>query len=770
MEDLLEWLETASSHTWLQLGPYRAAFEATLDVLRERNLAARLWAHDPSLWAEGTAAQEVSQRLGWLSLPTEMRAEVAHLQEFANQVRADGIERVLLLGMGGSSLAAEVMRLVFGVAEGYPDLAILDTTDPAQIRRIAAEAPLANTLFLVSGKSGTTAETLNLYAYFWHLLGQVVGMERRAAHFVAITDRGTPLEQLGRERSFRAVFDNPPDLGGRFSALSFYGLVPAALIGVDLERLLARAAEMAAACGPDVALESNPGAVLGTALGALAAASEEPRDKLTLLASPELAAYGAWVEQLIAESTGKDGVGILPVEGEFLPSIESYGADRAFVYLRLWGSRSAAIDRRVAQLASPRDATQSQHPVLAMQLRDAYDLGAEFFRWEFATAVAGAVLGVNPFDQPNVEAAKEQARHALARYEETRQLPEQEPVLHEGELAVYGTPLDLSSVPAYLAAFFGLARRGDYVALMAYIDRKPAYQELLEAMRIRIAESLRVAVTVGLGPRFLHSTGQLHKGGPSTGLFLQLTQQESEDLEIPEHAYSFGVLKHAQALGDWEALRHADRRLARVDLGFDVAAGLHQLQTALNDALQPLLLRRPAAHNSAVHTIGSRARTPERTLLLMRHAKSSWQDESLADRDRPLTKRGKKDALAMGDLLLRRGWVPDVILASPAKRARSTARRVAKALSFRGEILHDDRLYSGGLAAFLRALDTLPADAQRVLIVSHNPTLEEAVQHLTGASVHMPTAAVTVVATGAANDLGRLVAVLDPRSTLAALS
>jgi glucose-6-phosphate isomerase len=569
------------THTWFRLGPYQQAFQSGLHALEDAGAARRIWDGDGSLWKqERETVTEIEDRLGWLELPTSMPMEVSRLTALAMEVQAAGMERVLLLGMGGSSLAPEVMRCVLGVSPGYPDLVVLDTTDPTQIRRVTQAGPLSRSTFIVASKSGTTEEMQSLFAHFRAALIAEVGEERWARHFVAITDAGTELEALARAGPFRALYLNPSDVGGRFSALSFFGLVPAAFIGADLDELLRRAKAMAWQCRAMASPADNPGLLLGAIIGELACQPAHPRDKLTLLTSPKLSPFGAWAEQLIAESTGKDGVGILPVEGEWLRQLERYGPDRLFVYLRLDGDQNATSDARVSALV------EAGEPVVVLRLTDPYDVAAEFFRWEFATAVAGQRLGVNPFDQPDVESAKVRTHRALERYRETHSLPEEPVILREGVLSVYAPDLQATTVSDHLRAFLAGATEGDHVALMAYIERNATNRGLLQSMRHRIGEALHLAVTLGFGPRFLHSTGQLHKGGANNGLFLQITQDETDDLPIPGQPYSFGVLKRAQALGDFQALRGLGRRAMRVNLGADVQAGLRELGAAIDAALR----------------------------------------------------------------------------------------------------------------------------------------------------------------------------------------
>jgi hypothetical protein len=474
-------------------------------------------------------------------------------------VRAAGYRRAVLLGMGGSSLAPEVLRATFGVRPGFLDLSVLDTTDPATLLAVDRSLDLDQTLFLVASKSGTTIETLSHFAYFWQRSGG------RGTQFVAITDADTPLEALARERGFRRVFINPPDIGGRYSALSYFGLVPAALLGVDLGALLDRAARLAEAC---VTPQDNPGAQLAAALAGAALAG---RDKLTLILPPELVAFGDWVEQLIAESTGKQGRGIVPVIDEPLGPSAVYGPDRLFVRLAL---EAAPEPPQLAALVA------AGHPAVTLPLRDPFDLGGEFFRWEFATALVGVLLGIDPFDEPNVQEAKDATARVLAEYERLGRLPEPELAARANGVALAGARG--RSVEEALRAFLAQARPGDYLALQAYLPYQPAVRAALQELRVRLRDHLRVATTLGFGPRFLHSTGQLHKGGPNSGLFVQLVGDDAEDAPIPGRPYTFGVLKRAQALGDLRALEARGRRVCRVALQGDLAASLRHLAALLD--------------------------------------------------------------------------------------------------------------------------------------------------------------------------------------------
>ena len=570
------------------LGHYQDSVNRALDELCALNAVKRAWERDGHLWANTPqTVADVEARLGWLDLPVHMADELPRLRAFAHQAQQDGFTQVVLLGMGGSSLAPEVMRNILGRQAGYLDLRVLDTTDPAEIRHTQDSLDLAHTLFLVSSKSGTTAETTSLYLYFRALLEECVGANW-PRHMVAIADPGTPLAALAQQTGFRAYFAGPADVGGRYSALSFFGLAPAALIGANLDALLASARAMSLTSAPHQPAWENTSLLFGAAMGELARTSCLAHDKLTLITSPALAPFGPWAEQLVAESTGKLGVGIVPVEGEPVYAADRYGRDRLFVYLRLATADNTATDALATALHT------AGHPLISFCLPDLHALGGEFWRWEFATSIAGQRLGVNPFDQPNVESAKQQARQALARYQETRRLEEPQPTLTDDGLVLYGpSPLADQETPATYLQHFFLAAPGDYVAIMAYVERNSANSAQLQRLRQILSCRTGLATTVGFGPRFLHSTGQLHKGGPAGGIFLQITQDDAQDLAIPGQPYSFGILKRAQALGDLQALQQAGRRVLRVHLTHTGPDALAHLIDALADALSACPQERP---------------------------------------------------------------------------------------------------------------------------------------------------------------------------------
>lgn len=542
-----------------RLADCQPAVEATLGQITADNIVARIWQHDHTVWRDDP--DEITNRLGWLHSPAAMPAHVSDIMALVDAVRADGYTHALLLGMGGSSLAPEVFYSIFGqpagTANDFLELAIVDSTHPDMIRARMAGLDLSRTLFIVATKSGGTVETLSAFKYYYNQVMRAVGREQAGRHFIAITDPGSKLVEIANEYRFRATFLNDPNIGGRYAALSYFGLVPAALVGVDLPKLLARAKNAA-----DNAQHSDDVSVrLGAIMGAL---TKTGRDKVTLITSPGLSSFGDWVEQLIAESTGKEGKGILPVVGEEVGAPAVYGDDRLFIYLRLAGNtiRDGALDALAA----------AGHPVVTLDLADRYALGAQFVLWEMATVIAGRLIDIQPFDQPNVEAAKDLARQMVKEYEEQGELPAGDTSPPRGDT---------------LRTFMQQAQPGDYVALQAYIQPTAASEAALNLLRLALRDRYKLATTVGYGPRFLHSTGQLHKGDAGNGLFIQFTAPPQKDEPIPDQAgsaastMSFGVLIQAQALGDAQALRNVNRRLIRFDLGTDVVGGLQQLAEAV---------------------------------------------------------------------------------------------------------------------------------------------------------------------------------------------
>ncbi len=508
------------------LGAHEQVYQTALQRLDTAGFQRRLIEKDASLWNGDRAA--IGNRLGWLDLPQTMRGRLSELREFADDVRGSGLQRVVLLGMGGSSLAPEVMFRAFGAAMGYPSLVLLDTTDPATIAAAERTLGLERTLFIVSSKSGTTIETACLQKYF------AAKCARPLRNFVAVTDPGTPLEGQATAEGFRRVFANPPDVGGRFSALSYFGLAPASALGIDVGRLLDSAASV----------DVRGGVELGSMLGGLALGG---RDKVTFVATESLRGFGAWAEQLLAESTGKLGKGIIPVDGEPLGTPEVYGEDRVFVYVRLDGEPGPDDALRALEAGG--------HPVITITLADRYDLGGEFLRWQIATAAAGALLEINPFDEPNVAEAKERTAQILR------------------DPKADGSPAESGDIAGLLNG----VRPGDYLAILAFIPRISEHDRLLTRLRVALRDRTRLATSVGYGPRYLHSTGQLFKGGPDKGAFIQIVADDAVNLEIPGEPYTFGALKRAQALGDLQALESRGRRALRLDLGTDVGPGLERI-------------------------------------------------------------------------------------------------------------------------------------------------------------------------------------------------
>ena len=550
----------------------RMAVEEARTALLAGRVVERIRRKDHTVWKPGPA--EIANRLGWLDSPQAMQERLAEIVDVVEEVRADGFDFALLLGMGGSSLAPEVFRKVFGAAEGFLDLAVLDSTDPGAVLANANRLDLGRTLFIVSTKSGGTVETFSFMKYFYNLVAEKFGREEAGKHFIAITDPGSALSDLARERRFRHAFLNDPEIGGRYSALSCFGLVPAALIGMDAELLLERAAEAAAVEFSGTNGEMN-GAVLGALLGEFAA---QGRDKLTFVFSPQLAPFGDWVEQLLAESLGKEGEGILPVVGEEIGPPSVYRDDRIFCSIRIAGDATGEEPLKALAAAG--------HPVIDIALADPYDLGGQCFFWEMAATAAGWRLAVNPFDQPDVEAAKVLARTMIAEYREKGSMPPETPSLKASGLSVYGVVASGKPEEA-LAAFLAQAKPDGYAALQAYLTPFPGMDEVLQRLRMRIRDRFHLVTTVGYGPRFLHSTGQLHKGDAGRGLFIQFTADDPRDAPIPdelgrpESALTFGVLKQAQVFGDRQALLNAGRRAIRIHLHRDPTDGISRLTAAL---------------------------------------------------------------------------------------------------------------------------------------------------------------------------------------------
>jgi glucose-6-phosphate isomerase len=535
------------------------------------------------LWKKDPAHQAIiSNALGWLAVPALMAVQAASLREFAEGVRKDGFRDIVLLGMGGSSLCPEVLARTFHSEPGFPRLHVLDSTVPAQLEALEKRVDIAQTLFVVSTKSGGTVETLSHCAYFFDRVSARKGV-MAGRSFVAITDPGTNLEELAAAESFRRTFLNPHDIGGRYSALSYFGLVPAALIGMDVDALLDRATRMQHSSAASIRVEKNTGVSLGAALGALFRAG---RDKVTFIISPPIATFGLWLEQLIAESTGKDGTGLIPISDEPVGAPGVYGDDRIFAYLRLNDGFDPAQDGAVSALE------KSGAPVVRIAVEDKLGLGEEFMRWEIATATAGSILGIDAFDQPNVQESKDKTARLLKEFDRTGKLPALSPDSHFGNLALY-CPATLKAevggadgdFDSSLRNFFKLAQPHDYFAIMAYVTPGTTVEREIARMRTAVRNRLKIATTFGYGPRFLHSTGQLHKGGPNTGLFLQITQDHLDNPKIPGASYGFATLNEAQYLGDYESLQHHGRRVIRLHLHGDAEAGLIALRHAIEAAV-----------------------------------------------------------------------------------------------------------------------------------------------------------------------------------------
>ncbi|HMD41050.1 MAG TPA: bifunctional transaldolase/phosoglucose isomerase [Candidatus Acidoferrum sp.] len=555
-----------------------AAVESTLADWTKNDKVRRLWRGDASLW---TGADE-NNWLGWLGITDDQLAHIEHLTSLAAEVKKAGFAHVLLLGMGGSSLCPEVLRLTFGKIEGYPELHVLDSTDPAQIKAIEAKIDLKNTLFIVSSKSGGTLEP-NIYKqYFFTRVKETIGEKEAGNRFIAITDPGSKMQHVAENDKFRHIFFGLPSIGGRYSALSNFGMVPAAAMGIDVHKFLSRTEEMVHACGATVPAAENPGVVLGAILGTL---TNNGHDKVTIITSPGISDLGAWLEQLLAESTGKIGKGIVPVDREKLGKPENYGNDRIFAYLRLESGADHQQDVAVEALE------KAGQPVVHIAVEDIYALGEEFFRWEIATAVAGSIIGINAFNQPDVEAAKIEARKLTNEYEAAGKLPAEEPFFEGDGVKLYADPRNAEALEngktlaEILKTHIGRAGAGDYFALLAYVQMDAENEAALQGIRLAIRDAKKVATALGFGPRFQHSTGQAYKGGPNSGVFLQITCDDAVDLRVPDQKYTFGVVKAAQARGDLAVLAERGRRALRVHLGKDVKAGLAQLNSAVTQAL-----------------------------------------------------------------------------------------------------------------------------------------------------------------------------------------
>lgn len=558
----------------------KAGLEANLADWTNSNKVAKLWAKDASIWT----SQDEAKWLGWLDIVERQQASQATFDALAADVKQAGFEYALLLGMGGSSLCPEVFAVTFGHQSGFPRLHIVDSTDPAQVAAAEKAVDLKKTICIVASKSGSTLEPNILKQYFFEQMKKAVGAENAGKHFIAITDPGSKMEQVAKADGFRSIFYGDPEIGGRFSALSNFGMVPASVMGMDTKKFLAYAKQAVDATkGTDIG--KNPGVLLGLILGT---AHNAGQDKITFLTSPEIYDLGAWLEQLIAESTGKVGKGITPVDREHVTAPEYYGTDRVFAYIRLKDGKNAELDKAVAALEA------AGQPVVKFEISDIYELASQFFTWEIATAVAGSVMGINTFNQPDVEASKIETRHLTDEYEKTGKLAEHTPI-YEGEgvklfaddayAKVISGGSSIPSLKAALKVHLDQIKAGDYFAALAYIEMTAAHEAVIQEFRHKVRDTKKVATCLGFGPRFLHSTGQDYKGGPNTGVFLQITADHATDLVIPGAKYTFGVVIAAQAAGDLAVLQQRGRRALRVHLGKDVAAGLKMLNAVITEVL-----------------------------------------------------------------------------------------------------------------------------------------------------------------------------------------
>ena len=554
------------------------AVSASLEEWKKNNKLARLWQKDASLWS-GT---DESNWLGWLNITEEQIAHIDVFKQIADNIKKARFKHALLLGMGGSSLCPEVLRLTFGRIKGFPELHVLDSTDPAQITAIEAKLDLKSTICIVSSKSGSTLEP-NIYKqYFFERVKAKVGEKEVGNRFIAITDPGSKMQQVAEADKFRKVFMGVPSIGGRYSALSNFGMVPGAVMGLDVAKFLNTTHEMVQACGASVAADANPGVILGNIMGV---AANHGRDKLTIIASPGIFDLGAWLEQLLAESTGKIGKGIIPVDRERPGRPFVYGNDRVFAYLRLAAKPDKAQDSAVAALE------KAGHPVVRINLTNTHSLGQEFFRWEIATAVAGSIIGINAFNQPDVEASKVETRKLTSQYETTGSLPPEAPFFVEKGIKLFADEKNTAAIKGgaklsdVLKAHLSRAGAGDYFALLAYIPMNAINERALQSIRHAVREKKKIATVLGFGPRFLHSTGQAYKGGPNSGVFLQITCDDAKDLPVPGQKYTFGVVKAAQARGDFAVLAERGRRALRVHLGKNLKTGLAALAKAVQKAI-----------------------------------------------------------------------------------------------------------------------------------------------------------------------------------------
>jgi transaldolase / glucose-6-phosphate isomerase len=564
--------QSAANRHSSELGQYKAPVQTAFDAMIKDGAAKKVWSKDVTFWSQSADAQKIIQNaLGWLTVPKLMAERVNELTSFAAEIKSEGFTHVVVLGMGGSSLCPEVFSRTFGKRQGWPELHVVDSTVPATIRRIEKSLDLKKTLFIVSSKSGSTTEPVMFHRYFYDRVKQVSGANA-GRQFIAITDPGTQMVEDAKKDNFRHIFLNMADIGGRYSALSYFGLVPFAVSGGDVQEFLNRTLKALALCDANAPQESNIGLRMGAAIGTLGSTG---RDKLTLVTAGAIESVSLWIEQLIAESTGKEGKGIVPIAGEQLGSPAEYGNDRVFFYVGV-GEPTAEVAAKLSALQ------KAGHPVLKNVLPDSLDLGAEFFLWEFATAIAGHVMAINPFDQPNVQESKDNTKRILGDFTKSKSMPQLKTIAEADGVKAEADEANVKAVASkdfseVIAAHLDRAKPGDYIAITQYFDETPEHEALVQKLRLALREQTRCATTTGYGPRFLHSTGQLHKGGPATGVFLQLTAADSPDVPLPGEAFTFGILKEAQALGDFESLAKRGRRAIRVALGNDLTAGLELL-------------------------------------------------------------------------------------------------------------------------------------------------------------------------------------------------
>jgi len=554
------------------------AVTASLDDWKKNNKVARLWQKDASLWSN----TDENKWLGWLSITEEQLTNLGTLKQLAIEVKKAKFKHVLLLGMGGSSLCPEVLRMTFGKIAGFPELHVLDSTDPAQIKALEKKLDLKKTLCIVSSKSGSTLEPNIFKQYFFERVKKAVGEKLVGSRFIAVTDPGSKMQQVAEADKFWKIFAGDPSIGGRYSALSNFGMVPGAAMGMDLGKFLKTTQEMVKACGADSAADSNPGVILGTIMGV---AANHGRDKITIITSPGISDLGAWLEQLIAESTGKIGKGIIPVDREKLSKPDLYGSDRLFAYLRLANKPNKAQDAAVAAIE------KAGHPVVRITLPNTYALGQEFFRWEIATAVAGSIIGINAFNQPDVEASKIETKKLTSQYESTGSLPPESPFFVAKDTKLFADDKNTAALSGgktlgeILQTHLSRIGAGDYFAVLGYVPMNAENEKALQAIRMSVRDAKKVATCLGFGPRFLHSTGQAYKGGPNSGVFLQITCDDASDLAVPGQKYTFGVVKAAQARGDFAVLAERGRRALRLHLGKNLKSGLNALAKAVTRSL-----------------------------------------------------------------------------------------------------------------------------------------------------------------------------------------